>query len=40
VDIVIIAELMGHSSIETTRLYTRPSQEDMERAVALLVFDD
>jgi site-specific recombinase XerD len=40
VDIVIIAELMGHATIETTRLYTRPSAEDMERAVALLDFDD
>jgi integrase/recombinase XerC len=40
VDIVTVAELMGHSSIETTRLYSRPSAEDMERAVALLVFDD
>lgn len=40
VDIVTVAELMGHASIETTRLYSRPSAEDMERAVALLVFDD
>jgi hypothetical protein len=31
---------MGHSSIETTRFYSRPSTEDMKRAVALLVFDD
>lgn len=40
VDIVTIAELMGHSSIETTRLYSRPGEEDLERAVARLVFDD
>jgi integrase/recombinase XerC len=25
VDIVTVAELMGHASLETTRLYTRPS---------------
>lgn len=40
VDIVTVAELMGHSSIETTRLYSRPSADDMAKAVALLDFDD
>jgi integrase/recombinase XerC len=40
VDIATVADLMGHASVETTRLYSRPSAEDMERAVALLVFDD
>ena len=39
-DIVTVAELMGHASIETTRLYSRPGEEDMEKAVARLVFDD
>ena len=33
VDIVTVAELMGHASLETTRLYTRPSEADMQRAV-------
>lgn len=39
-DIVNVAALMGHASIETTRLYSQPSEEDMERAVDRLVFDD
>jgi len=30
VDIVTVAELMGHVSLETTRLYTRPGTEDMQ----------
>jgi len=40
VDIVTVAELMGHASLETTRLYTRPSAADMQRAVDLLSADD
>lgn len=39
VDIVTVAELMGHASLETTRLYTRPSAADMQRAVDLLTVD-
>jgi site-specific recombinase XerD len=39
VDIVTVAELMGHASLETTRLYTRPSAADMQRAVDLLSAD-
>jgi site-specific recombinase XerD len=39
-DIVTVAELMGHASIETTRLYSRPGEEDMQAAVDRLVFDD
>jgi site-specific recombinase XerD len=31
VDLVTVAELMGHASLETTRLYTRPSDADMQR---------
>jgi site-specific recombinase XerD len=40
VDIVTVAELMGHASLETTRLYTRPSADDMQRAVDLLTADE
>ena len=39
VDLVTVAELMGHTSLETTRLYTRPSPDDMQRAVDLLTVD-
>jgi site-specific recombinase XerD len=40
VDLVTVAELMGHASLETTRLYTRPSADDMQRAVDLLSADE
>jgi site-specific recombinase XerD len=40
VDLVTVAELMGHASLETTRLYTRPTTADMQRAVDLLSADD
>ena len=40
VDIVTVAELMGHASLETTRLYTRPSAADLQRAVDLLTVDE
>ena len=39
VDIVTVAKLMGHASLDTTRLYTRPSAADMQRAVDLLTVD-
>jgi site-specific recombinase XerC len=39
-DIVKVAELMGHSRLETTRLYTRPTADDMAAAVEKLVFDE
>ena len=39
VDIVTVAELMGHASLETTRLYTRPSAADLQRAVDPLSAD-
>lgn len=32
-DIVVVAELMGHQRLETTRSYTLPTAEDRERAV-------
>jgi integrase/recombinase XerC len=40
VDIVTVAELIGHASLETTRLYTRPSAANMQRAVDLLATDE
>lgn len=40
VDIVIVAELMGHASLKTTRLDTRPSAADMQRAIDLLTADE
>lgn len=33
VDIRLVAELLGHSSLETTLIYTRPTYHDLERAV-------
>jgi integrase len=38
-DIVPVAELMGHSDLETTRLYTLPTDADVEAAVARLPAD-
>jgi site-specific recombinase XerD len=40
VDLVTVAELMGHASLETTRLYTRPSASDVQRAVDVLTADE
>ena len=33
VDIVTVADLLGHSSIETTRLYSAASEDDLQAAV-------
>ena len=38
-DIVLVAELMGHNDLETTRLYTLPTQADVETALATLPAD-
>lgn len=38
-DIVVVAELMGHSRLDTTRLYTLPNHADLEAAVAKLPTD-
>ena len=36
VDLMTVATLMGHRSLDTTALYTQPSQEDMARAAERL----
>lgn len=36
---VLVAELMGHARLETTRVYTRPTPEDRVRALAPLPVD-
>lgn len=35
-DLVTVAALMGHSRLDTTAIYTRPSRRDIERAVERL----
>ncbi len=37
VDVVTVAQLMGHKRLETARRYTLPTQTDMEAAVAHLL---
>ena len=35
-DLVTVAALLGHTRLETTAIYTRPSPRDLERAVERL----
>jgi site-specific recombinase XerD len=39
VDLVTVATMMGHESLDTTALYTRPSEEDMANAVETLAVE-
>jgi site-specific recombinase XerD len=39
VDIVVVAQVMGHRRLDTTRRYTLPTHADLERAVAKLPTD-
>jgi site-specific recombinase XerD len=39
VDVVTVAELMGHARLDTTRNYTRPCYDDLNRAVQTLPYD-
>jgi site-specific recombinase XerD len=36
IDLVTVASLMGHESLDTTALYTQPTAEDMAEAVESL----
>lgn len=38
-DIVVVADLLGHSRIDTTRVYTRPTAEKASAAVERIVID-
>ena len=38
-DIALVSELLGHATLEATRIYTRPTSADRERAVELLHTD-
>ncbi|MBQ1080754.1 hypothetical protein [Nocardiopsis sp. B62] len=39
VDVVLVAELMGHADLHTTRRYTLPTDADETRALKALTID-
>jgi len=39
IDLVLVAEFMGHARIETTRAYSLPTDEDRQRAINSLLTD-
>jgi site-specific recombinase XerD len=38
-DIVTVAELLGHASLDSTRIYTRPTDDDIDATIARLTVD-
>lgn len=38
-DLVTVAELLGHASLDSTRVYTLPTEDDLDAAVARLTVD-
>jgi integrase len=36
IDIVTVAELLGHASLDATRIYTLPTDDDLDAAIARL----
>lgn len=36
IDLTVVAQLAGHSSIETTRLYVTPGEQELQQAVEKL----
>ena len=39
IDLVTVVAMMGHESLDTTAIYTRPSQEDMAHALEKLAVE-
>jgi len=35
-DLVVVSNLLGHSRLDTTARYTKPSEKDLERAISIL----
>ena len=38
-DLVTVAELLGHASLDSTRIYTLPTEDDLDNAIARLTVD-
>jgi integrase/recombinase XerC len=39
IDVVIIAGLLGHASLDSTRIYTLPTDDDLDAAINRLTVD-